>query len=105
MEEQIHEQAGQRLSFDETKELFKELSVHNFTNEFSSRIVTLVIASLGLTTALAWDDTLKELFHALFGPGDSLTDKLFYSTSVTLLAVVVTLVLARILKGKFNKKK
>jgi hypothetical protein len=94
------ERYSEHLSFQETKELLKELKLHTVADQFSSRVITLVIASLGLTTALAWDDTLKELFHAIFGANDGLADKLFYSILITLIAVIITLMLARIMRRK-----
>lgn len=93
----------EHLSFDETKELLKELKVNHVADQFSNRVITLVIASLGLTTALAWDDTLKELFRTIFGSGETLSNKLFYSVSVTLIAVIITLVLARIVRNHHRK--
>ncbi len=98
------EGVSQHISFEETKELLKELKVSAVADQFSNRVITLIIASLGLTTALAWDDTLKSLFHAIFGAGDSLDAKLLYSVLITLIAVVITLVLARVLRNTEIKK-
>lgn len=103
MAENSSEQFSERLSFEETEELLKEIHVEQVANQFSNRVITLVIASLGLTTALAWDDTLKELFTAIFGPANTLGDKLLYSILVTIIAVVVTIVLARLLRKRHKK--
>jgi hypothetical protein len=102
--EENKEAVAQHISFEETKELLKELKVSNVADQFSNRIITLLIASLGLTTALAWDETLKELFHAIFGAGDSLASKLLYSVLITLIAVTITLILAKMLRDKEAKK-
>ena len=104
MESNTKEQFSEHLSFQETKELLKDLHVNNVADQFSNRVITLVIASLGLTTALAWDDTLKELFHALFGASDTLVSKLFYSILITLIAVIITLILTRAVRSKHHKK-
>jgi hypothetical protein len=98
------EHFSEHLNFEETKELLRDLKVDRVADQFSNRVITLVIASLGLTTALAWDDTLKQLFHAIFGSSDTLADKLLYSILITLIAVIITLVLARAVRGKHHRK-
>ena len=103
MSDNSSEQFSERLSFEETEELLKEIHVEQVANQFSNRVITLVIASLGLTTALAWDDTLKELFKAIFGSADTLSNKLLYSILVTAVAVIVTIVLARLLRKRHKK--
>jgi hypothetical protein len=95
-----HEQAAAHISYKETRELLDEFRVNHLANQFSNRVATLVIASLGLTTALAWDDTLHSIFHAIFHSNDTLGDKLLYSILVTLVAVVITIVLARSIRKK-----
>ncbi len=95
-----HDSVTEHISFEETKEFLSELPVDEVADQFSSRIITLVIASLGLTTALAWDETLREIFHAIFGEGETLLDKLFYSVSITLMAVIITLIFTRGLKKR-----
>jgi hypothetical protein len=95
-----HEQAAAHISYKETRELLDEFRVNHLANQFSNRVATLVIASLGLTTALAWDDTLHEIFHAIFGSTETLSDKIFYSILVTLVAVIITIVLARSIRRK-----
>ncbi len=95
-----HEQATAHVSYKETRELLDELRVDRLANQFSNRVATLVIASLGLTTALAWDDTLRGIFHAIFGASESLGEKILYSVLVTLCAVIITIVLARSIRRK-----
>lgn len=95
-----HERASEHVSYKETRELLDELRVDRLANHFSNRVATLVIASLGLTTALAWDDTLHGIFHAVFHSNETLGDKLLYSILVTLVAVIITIVLARSIRKK-----
>ncbi len=102
--EEHNEELMKHLNFEETKELLKELKVHTVADQFSNRVIVLVIASLGLTTALAWEDTLKELFHVIFGSNDTVLDKLLYSVLITLIAVVITLLLAKTLRNNDHKK-
>ena len=59
------------------------------------RLVTIVIAAMGLITALAWDRTLEDIFTYLFGPLNSLSRKITYAVVITLLAVTITILLRR----------
>lgn len=59
-------------------------------------MITLASASLGLVAALAWNDAIKETMTQWLGGDDSLGAKYTYAIFVTLIAVVVVLVLARI---------
>ena len=103
MEQPTGDKYSERLSFEETDELLREIHVEQVANQFSNRVITLVIASLGLTTALACYDTLKQLFQAIFGAADTLGSKLLYSILVTLIAVLTTLLLARFLRKRRKK--
>lgn len=73
------------------------------------RISTLAIASLGLVAALAWDDSVKSIFQLIFPQAQSnVIAKLIYAFVVTLIAVLVTLFLARsarAAKDKINHRK
>jgi uncharacterized membrane protein len=94
------ESLSRHISFEETKELLEELKIQRVADTFWNRIITLLIASLGLTTALAWDDTLRELFNALTGGDQSLLDKFLYSIIITLIAVILTIIFARLVRNK-----
>lgn len=59
-------------------------------------MITLASAALGLVAALAWNDAIKETMTQLLGGDDSLGAKYTYAILVTLVAVVVVLVLAKI---------
>ena len=84
-----------RINTAHTTEFFEEESLHDIKLDFMTRLVTIVIAALGLITALAWDRTLEDLFTAFFGPLNSLSQKITYAVLITLLAVCVTLMLRR----------
>lgn len=94
------EKVAEHISFEETKELLKELKVQTVADQFSNRVIVLIIASLGLTTALAWDETLHEVFHVIFGGTDTLGSKLLYSVLVTFVAVVITIIFAKMVRSK-----
>ena len=58
-------------------------------------MIALASAALGLVAALAWNDAIKETMTQWLGGDDSLGAKYTYAILVTLIAVVVVLVLAR----------
>ena len=58
-------------------------------------MITLASASLGLVSALAWNDAIKETLTQWLGGDDSLGAKYTYAILVTLIAVFVVLFLAR----------
>jgi len=59
------------------------------------KIIILVIAALGLITALAWDKVLKQFFEQFFGATNTLSGKLTYAVLVTLIAALVSVILGR----------
>ena len=50
---------------------------------------------LGLVAGLAWNDAIQKLIETLVGTGDALGGLFIYAIIVTILAVVVTIILAR----------
>ncbi len=59
-------------------------------------MITLASAALGLVAALAWNDAIKETMTKWLGDDDSLGAKYTYAILVTLVAVIVVLILARL---------
>lgn len=59
-------------------------------------IITLVTTAFGLVAGLAWNDAIQKLIESVMGPGDALTGLFTYAVIVTIIAVVVTIILARI---------
>ena len=58
-------------------------------------IITLVTTAFGLVAGLAWNDAIQKLIETLVGSGDALGGLFIYAIIVTILAVVVTILLAR----------
>ncbi len=94
-----------RISVKDIKEFLKDYRIDKVEDEFRRRVVTLIIASLGIVTALAWDSTLKEIYIRLFGDLDLLSDKIFYSLAITLLSVIVSVMVGKSFIKKKTKKK
>lgn len=89
-----HTKMSDRINSYTTQEFLDE-SIRDIKTDFTGRLVTIIIAALGLITALAWDRTLEDLFTEFFGPLDSLSHKLMYASIVTVLAVFATVLLRK----------
>ena len=59
-------------------------------------IITLVTTAFGLIAGLAWNDAIQKLIESVMGAGDALTGLFIYAIVVTIIAVVVTILLARV---------
>lgn len=64
--------------------------------EFMDRLITIIIAGLGLIAVLAWDETLKHLFRILFKEEGTLLSNFIYASIITILAVLVSVYLRKI---------
>jgi len=67
----------------------------NLKVEIIEKMATLVIASLGFVAALTWNDTLKLIFRTIFGADPTILTAVIQAVSVTIIAVIATLVIAR----------
>jgi hypothetical protein len=52
-------------------------------------------AAFGLVAALAWNDAIKAVFKEVFGTADAVGPMLIYAIMVTIIAVILTIVVAR----------
>ena len=57
----------------------------------------LITAAFGLVAALAWNETIKKAVAEVFGSSDDLVGLLVYAIIVTVLAVIMTMLIARAL--------
>lgn len=95
----MEQKSNHSITSQEWEKFLEEYHLTNLHTKFIDRTVTVVLASLGLITALAWDDALKALFTALVGH-ETVAQKLTYALIVTLIAIVATSVIRRIAKKK-----
>ncbi len=76
------------------------------TDEFKIQLLetfaALITAAFGLVAALAWNEAIKQAVAAVFGTEDDLAGLTVYAVIVTILAVIMTLLIARSL-GKAKK--
>lgn len=63
--------------------------------EILDKIAALVTAAFGLVAALAWNDAIKTIFKEVFGEQSAVGPMLLYAIVVTVIAVILTIVVAR----------
>ena len=68
------------------------------------KIAALITAAFGLIAALAWNDAIKLIFKSIFGEEDAIGPMLIYAIIVTIVAVILTIIVARaVSNAKKNK--
>ena len=82
-------------------EIFKK-QTKEFKKEFSQQVLKLLTSAFGLVAALAWNEVIKEFVSSYIKPAIGETSGIIslaiYALIVTLLAVLVTFNLTRIIK-------
>jgi hypothetical protein len=66
--------------------------------EIMDKIAALLTAAFGLVAALAWNGAIRAIFEAAFGSADNITAMLIYAIVITIIAVLVTIWIARAVK-------
>jgi len=66
--------------------------------EIMDKIAALITAAFGLVAALAWNGAIRAIFEAVFGSADNITAMLIYAVVITIIAVLVTIWIARSVK-------
>ena len=56
----------------------------------------LTTTAFGLIAALAWNGAIKAIFEKYYGVGEGISAMLIYAVSVTIIAVIATLIIAKI---------
>lgn len=59
------------------------------------KMSALITAAFGLVAALAWNEAIKAIFKEIFGAADSIVPMLAYAIVVTIVAVILTILVAR----------
>jgi len=72
--------------------------------EILDKIAALITAAFGLVAALAWNGAIRAIFERLFGSADNITAMVIYAVVVTVIAVLVTIWIARALKRAKGEK-
>ena len=63
--------------------------------EVLDKIAALITAAFGLVAALAWNEAIKAIFKEIFGSEDAIGPMLIYAIAVTIVAIILTIVVAR----------
>ena len=66
--------------------------------EVLDKIAALITAAFGLVAALAWNGAIRAIFEAVFGSADNIAAMLIYAVVITIIAVLVTIWIARSVK-------
>ena len=72
--------------------------------EILDKVAALVTVAFGLVAALAWNGAIRAIFERLFGSADNITAMLVYAVIVTIIAVLVTILIARAVKRAKGEK-
>jgi len=59
------------------------------------RMSALITAAFGLVAALAWNEAIKAIFKEVFGASETIAPLLAYAITVTIAAVILTIIAAR----------
>ena len=73
-------------------------------SEILDKIAALLTAAFGLVAALAWNGAIRAIFEKLFGTADNITAMVVYAVIVTVIAVLVTIWIARAIKRAKGEK-
>ena len=75
-------------------------------SEILDKLSALITAAFGLVAALAWNGAIRAIFEEVFGSADNIAAMLIYAVIVTLIAVFVTIWVARAVnKAKGGREK
>jgi len=75
-------------------------------DEVLTQIAALLTVAFGLVAALAWNGAIQAIFKSVFGTVDSIPAQLSYAIIVTIIAVIVTIWIARaVAHAKKEEKK
>ena len=74
-------------------------------DEMLTQIAALLTAAFGLVAALAWNGAIQAIFKQIFGTADSIPAQLSYAIIVTVIAVIVTIWIARTLAHAKKEEK
>ena len=93
----------EKLKVTELEKILKEYELNRLHTDVIEKIIILIIASLCLITALAWDTALASLFKKLFGGKQTLIEEMSYALVITIIAAVVSVLISRSLRRKKSK--
>lgn len=69
----------------------------SFKIDALDKMAALIAAAFGLVAALAWNGAILAVFQQMFGSQDSVPAMVSYAIVVTVIAVIVTIAIAKLL--------
>ena len=87
----------------EFEKFMEKHELRRVRSDVLERVITLVIAALGLIAALAWDEALRQLFDELFGGRDTIWGKISYALLITVIAAFISVQLGQWLSKRRGK--
>ena len=72
--------------------------------EILDKIAALLTVAFGLVAALAWNGAIRAIFERVFGSADNIPAMVIYAVVVTIIAVLVTIWIARVIKKAKGEK-
>jgi hypothetical protein len=94
----------EKLTVVELEKVLEQYELQHLHTDVFEKVVIIIIASLGLISALAWDTALVSLFKKLFGGQQTFTEEITYAVVITLIAALVSVLLSKSIKRKIVKK-
>ncbi len=71
--------------------------VKDIRGQVAQTIATLMTTAFGLIAALAWNEAIKAIILQYFQADSGITGLLIYAILITIIAVVATLLIARVI--------
>ena len=87
----------------EFEKFMEKHELRRVRSDVLERVITLVIAALGLIAALAWDEALRQLFDELFGGRDTIWGKISHALLITVIAAFISVQLGQWLSKRRGK--
>ena len=102
------DQAKPQITRPDSNQVKQEAEKKDLKVEVLEKISSLATAGFGLVAALAWNDAIKAAFEQLFPkPGGNLIALISYAVIITVIVVIITIQLGRLVnvaKSKIIKK-
>jgi Family of unknown function (DUF5654) len=74
-----------------------EAELTDMKRQVMETIATLITTAFGLIAALAWNEAIKALIIQVLGAGNGLTGLFIYAIIITIIAIIATVWIARII--------
>ncbi len=71
--------------------------VKDIKGQVATTIATLMTTAFGLIAALAWNEAIKAIILTYFSTGGGITGLLIYAILITIIAVVASIIIARVI--------